>query len=92
MQTQYKARWISRARVQEVKRVGHLGKSLLFAHCNGFLIVEPLNSNLGDGPTLSQEDAEYELQDAWVQESIATLRRARTLLGLERGRLVGAGV
>ena len=35
-----------------------------------------------DGPVLSREDADYELQEVWCTESNAKLREARRLLGL----------
>jgi hypothetical protein len=50
---------------------------------NGFLIVEPVGSNLGDGAVLAPEEANYELQEVWYTGPRSKLREARTRLGLE---------
>jgi hypothetical protein len=49
----------------------------------GFIIVAPASSNLGDGATLTERDADYELQSVWYLGPPATLRQARKLLGLD---------
>jgi hypothetical protein len=51
----------------------------------GLILVEPAGSNLGDGATLSEREADYELQTVWYPGPPATLRQARKLLGLEAG-------
>ena len=92
MQTQFQARRISKRRADEVKRSGILGRSLLINTFNGFILIEPLGSNLGDGDFLSQEDADYELQPVWHLGPRTMLREARKRVGLEAeaGQLSGA--
>ena len=90
MQTSYQARRISKARADEVKRSGSiLGRAILLDTFNGFIIVEPVGSNLGDGSPLSLEEADYELQAVWHLGPKATLRDARCRLGLEATAAVG---
>jgi len=86
MQPDYQIRWISKQRAESVKKAG-LGRALLLDNINGFLIVEPVGSNLGDGHVLSQREADYELQPVWCTGPKAQLRYARRRLGLEAGSL-----
>jgi hypothetical protein len=83
MATPFQARWISRARATRIKRGGNLGQAVLLDTFNGFLIVEPVGSDLGDGPVLSRAEANYELQEVWYTGPRSRLREARTRLGLE---------
>jgi hypothetical protein len=92
MQAQYQARRISKRRADEVKKSPLLGRSLLMNMFNGFIIIEPVDSNLGDGDVLSQDEADYELQPVWHLGPKAMLRDARKRVGLEAeaGQLSGA--
>jgi hypothetical protein len=92
MQAQYQARRISKRRADQVKKSGILGRSLLMNTFNGFIIIEPVGNNLGDGDVLSQDEADYELQPVWHLGAKAMLREARKRVGLEAeaGQLSGA--
>ncbi len=94
MQTTYQARRISKRRADEVKKSGT--RAILLGTFNGFIIVEPADSQMGDGEILSEQEADYELQPVWHLGPKATLRKARRRLGLEAGsaagQLVGSSV
>jgi hypothetical protein len=83
MAAQFQARWVSRQRVNQIKRSGALARGVLLDTFKGFIIVEPVGSDLGDGEILSREEAEYELQPVWYTGPKAKLREARLRLGLE---------
>jgi hypothetical protein len=83
MQTRYQARWITKQRRDQLRKTGATRGATLFDSLNGFLIVEPVGSNLGDGAILNERDADYELRDVWCTESPKKLNDARRLLGLE---------
>lgn len=83
MQTEYQARWTSKARVAELKKHRLLGQALLIDSFNGFIVIEPTGSNLADGPVLSELEAEYELQPVWSTGPKSQLREARQRLGLD---------
>jgi hypothetical protein len=83
MQTSFQARRISKPKADQVKKSGLLGRSLLMNTFNGIIIIEPLESNLGDGDTLSSEEADYELQPVWHLGPKTLLREARRRVGLE---------
>lgn len=90
MQTGYQVRRISKARADQVKRSSSIiGRAVLLDTFNGFLIVEPVGSSLGDGAPLSLEEADYELQPVWHLGPKAMLREARRRLGLEIAAAVG---
>jgi hypothetical protein len=76
-------RRLSKARRDELRRSGASGRGILLDSLNGFLIVEPVGSDLGDGEILPHQEADFELSDAWCLESQRKLREARKLLGLE---------
>jgi hypothetical protein len=78
----YQARWISKRRLDEIRRTKESGKGLVLDSFNGFLIVEPQGTELGDGPVLSAAEADYELRPVWCAGAKAKLRDARQLLGL----------
>lgn len=92
MHDQFQARRISKRRADEVKRSAALGRSLLLNTFNGIIVIEPMESNLGDGDVLSSGEADYELQPVWHLGPKAMLREARRRLGLEAeaGQLSGA--
>ncbi len=81
----YRARRVSKHRAEDLKKHGGLRGALLLDLFNGFLLVEPADSDLGDGEVLSEQEADYELQQVWYQGPPATLRDARRRLGLDVG-------
>jgi hypothetical protein len=85
MDRAYQARWISKARLDEVRKKRMLGSAIVLDHYNGFLIVEPVGAELGDGIALSAPEADYELVPIWCTGPKATLREARHRLGLDVG-------
>jgi hypothetical protein len=89
MQGQFQIGRVSKRRADELKKSGSLGRSLLLNTFDGFLLIEPMGSNLGDGDILSPEEADYELQPAWHLGPMAVLREARKRLGLEAEVEVG---
>jgi hypothetical protein len=95
MTTHYQARWVSRARANEIKRTRAVAQGVLLDTFKGFIIVEPVGSNLGDRDVLSPEEAEFELQEVWYTGPKAKLREARQRLGLEAeeptAHLAGSG-
>src|SRR5262245_41305582 len=78
----YQTRWISKSRISWLRKSRAVQQAIVVDYRNGFLIVEPTGSNLGDGDILSLEMADYELRTAWCQTPKARLVRARKLLGL----------
>ncbi len=82
MDTSYQTRWISKQRLEAVRRSGEVSQGIVLDSFNGFLIVEPIGSNLADGPVLSREDADYELNPVWCSGPKGRLSQARHLLGL----------
>ena len=78
----YQARWVSKRRLDQIRKAKETAKGIVLDSFNGFLIVEPVGSNLGDGPLLSREEADYELRPVWCSGAKARLREARELLGL----------
>ena len=96
MYTPYQARRISKRRADEVKKSDASTRAILLGTFNGFIIVEPADSGMGDGEVLSEQEADYELQPVWHLGPKATLREARKRLGLEVGaaaaQLTGSSV
>jgi hypothetical protein len=82
MASAYQARWVSKPRLDLLKKSGRLGEGMLLDSFNGFLIVEPVGSDLGDGNVLSPFEADYELQEVWCSGPKSKLKQARKLLGL----------
>lgn len=78
----YQARWISKERRNTIRKSGAVGQSILVDSLNGFLIVEPLGSERGDGDVLTPDEADYELRDVWCLDSRAKLGEARRRLHL----------
>jgi hypothetical protein len=79
---QYQARWISKEKINHLRRSGGFGRAVLVDYRTGFVIVEPVGSNLGDGEVLTPELANYELREAWCPTPKSKLVEARKLLGL----------
>jgi hypothetical protein len=83
MRSKYHARWVSKGKAESLRKFGLLAEAILVGHLNGFIVVEPAGSKLGDGQVLSPEVADYELRTAWCQAPRAVLTKARQLLGLD---------
>jgi hypothetical protein len=83
MKSEYQARWTSKQRLDAVRKAKRRDWSLALDSFNGWLIVEPKGSGLGDGPVLSRSEADYELRPVWCSGAKAKLREARRLLGLD---------
>jgi hypothetical protein len=83
MQTRFQARRISKQRMDSLRKSGHMKDGILLDSFSGFLIVEPLGSNLGDGDVLDATEADFELNSAWCLETKSRLNEARKRLGLE---------
>jgi hypothetical protein len=82
MRGDYQARWISKRRLDAVRKSGAITRGVVLDSFNGFLIVEPVGGELGDGPVLTREEADYELRPVWCAGSKAKLKEARRRLGL----------
>ena len=80
MHNNYQARWLSKTRFEELRRTNGHGGGVLLESFNGFLVVEPVGSDLGDGAVLTPEETEYEVQPAWCLGTNVRLAEARTLL------------
>jgi len=83
MAASYEAKRISKQRLAELRKARGLSQAVVLDTYMGFIIVEPAGSNLGDGATLTEREADYELQSVWYLGPPATLRQARKLLGLD---------
>ena len=82
METSYQARWISKKRLETIRKTRAVTRGVVLDSFNGFLIVEPASSNLGDGAILPRADADYELNPVWCSGPKGRLVQARHLLGL----------
>ena len=94
MQAQYQARWISREKFDALRKSAPTSQVIVLDTLNGFILVEPVGSNLDDGRILSAQEAGYELQPVWYLGPKSRLREARKRLGLETAapeELVPAG-
>jgi hypothetical protein len=89
MRTQHKAQWISKSLFEALRRSEGLRDFLLLETSEGFIVVERAGKNLGDGPILSPEECEYELQPAWYAGPIVRLAEARQRLGLSTDIIIG---
>jgi len=87
MNVGYQAQWVSKAKAESLRRSGVLAGGVLLDSFNGFVVIEPVGSEWGDGKILSTEEADYELSPAWCLESKARVSQARRLLGLDAGQL-----
>jgi len=83
MAIQYQARWMSKPRRDSMLKSGAFRNSVVLDTPNGFIVVEPVDSHLGDGEVLAPEVAFTELSDAWCRESRTKLTQARKLLHLD---------
>lgn len=78
----YQARWLSRQRLNALRKAGGLGRGILVDHFRGLLVVEPVGSELGDGEVLPADAVDYELRSVWCLTPVSKLAEARRLLGL----------
>jgi hypothetical protein len=83
MNADYQARWVSKRRAETLRKEGLPRPATLLDSFNGFLLIEPVGSDLGDGAVLSFQEADYELQPAWCPGPKTELERARRLVGLD---------
>jgi hypothetical protein len=83
MPNDYQARWASKARVDSLRKTGKPRDVLILDVFSGFIVIEPVGSDLADGQVLSQQEADYELQPAWFLGPKRLLREARTKLGID---------
>jgi hypothetical protein len=83
MKAKYQARRVSRNLAHALRKSGTTDRGVLLDTCNGFIVIEPCNSPLGDGAVLTHQDAIMEIQPAWCQERKSKVERAHHLLGLE---------
>lgn len=90
MNQQYEARWVSKPRAHVLKR-RLPPDAILLDMFSGFLVVQPVGSDLGDGAVLSRQEAEFELQPAWFLGYKPVLLQARRKLGLPTGAATPAG-
>lgn len=82
MHTKYQARWVSKPKMQALRRTGALSGSIVVNSFRGFILVEPQTNHRGDGKPLPADVARFELDPAWCTEPLQKLTRARQLLGL----------
>jgi hypothetical protein len=85
MSTHYKAQWISKGRCQALRKSKSMQDVLLLDTFEGCIVVEPASKSFGDGPVLSPEECDYELQQAWYAGPVVRLTEARQRLGLRHG-------
>jgi len=83
MHTKFQARRISKQRVESIRKSGRMKDAIILDSFSGFLIVEPVGSNLGDGDVLEITAADFELNTAWCLTTRSRLNEARKRLGLE---------
>ena len=82
MHTEYQARWMSKPKMQALRRTGALSNSIVVNSFKGFILVEPRTNHRGDGKVLPANVARFELDPAWCTEPLQKLAKARELLGL----------
>lgn len=83
----YQARWISKARLEALRKSAQLGAAIVLDSVAGFLVIESMGSDLGDGRVLSPEEADYEVSPVWCLDHKTKIGQARARLGLEAGTL-----
>ena len=83
MQKQYEARWTSKRRADAIKRSGEVGRVILLDSLKGFIVIQPVGSNLADGDSLRGGEADFELDPAWCLDPRTKIVEARKRLGLK---------
>jgi hypothetical protein len=82
MRNRYKAQWICKNRFEALRKARARQDILLLDTSEGFIVVQPTGKSLGDGPVLSPEQCDFELQPAWYTGPLVRLAEARQRLGL----------
>jgi hypothetical protein len=83
MTSRFQAQWVSsRKKAQAIKRAPKKDAVLLDTF-KGIIVVEPRGKRWGDGPILTADEADLELQPAWHYGRTGKIREARRRLGLE---------
>ena len=83
MHAKFQARRISKQRIEFLRKSGRMKDAIVLDSFSGFLIVEPVGSDLGDGEVLDATEANCELNTAWCLTTKSRLNEARKRLGLE---------
>src|SRR5688500_4190818 len=78
----FQARRISKDRVHSLRKTGDITKGILLDSFKGFIIVEPVETKLGDGGVLTRETASFEIHPVWCQEPKEKIQEARKRLEL----------
>jgi hypothetical protein len=79
----YQAQWISKNRIQSLRKAGGWRNAILLDSFKGFIIIQPSGQTYGDGEVLSDDAADYELRPEWCTGSKQQLIEARRLLRLD---------
>ena len=82
MHAKFQARRISKQRIDFLRKSGRMKDAIVLDSFSGFLIVEPVGSDLGDGDVLDAAEADFELNTAWCLTTKSRLNEARKRLGL----------
>jgi hypothetical protein len=82
MKPRYDARWITKRRLDEIRKSGRASRTIVLDSMKGFIIIEPEGSHLGDGDRLPPEGADYEVRPEWCLDPRGKIAEARRLLGL----------
>ena len=83
MHAKFQACRISKQRIDFLRKSGRMKDAIVLDSFSGFLIVEPVGSDLGDGDVLDATEADFELNTAWCLTTKSRLNEARKRLGLE---------
>jgi hypothetical protein len=84
MHSKFQARRISKQRIEFLRKSGRMKDAMVLDSFTGYLIVEPVGSDLGDGDVLEATETDFELNTAWCLTTRSRLNEARKRLGLER--------
>jgi hypothetical protein len=69
-------------RLNELRKSDSVNRGIVIDHMRGFLVVEPVGSEMGDGEVVPLDIADYELRPVWCFTPPTRLSEARKLLGL----------
>jgi hypothetical protein len=83
MTNRFQAQWVSRNKAHAIKRASPKKDAVLLDTFKGIIVIEPKGKRWGDGPVLSADEADLELQPAWHYDPMARIREARRRLGLD---------
>ena len=90
MHSKFQARRISKQRIEFLRKSGRVKDAIVLDSFSGFLIVEPVGSDLGDADVLDASEADFELNTAWCLTTKSRLNEARKRVGLEMEAPSGA--